>query len=154
MPHLGASSRKWPRNRTGENRTGEPRPLANDWTLSWALPCASSWDVSWELSRGVLEGLKTGALVGTLVAWVKFRFRLLCASPSKKDRARRTKFGECCNKAQRVRFGTQLMGWRDLTELAPQNSMRAKIQKFGGSPSEGHNPPRGSPRKFASQRGS
>ena len=26
---------KWPTNRTGENRTGEPRPL--DWTLSWAL---------------------------------------------------------------------------------------------------------------------
>ena len=26
------------------------------------------------------------------------------------------------------------------------------ISKFRGSPSEGHNPPRGSPRKFASQR--
>ena len=45
------------RDRTGENRTGEPRPL--EWTLSWALPWAPSWHVSWELSWGVLQGLKT-----------------------------------------------------------------------------------------------
>ena len=37
----------WPTNRTGENRTGEPRPL--HWTLSWALPWICSWDVSWEV---------------------------------------------------------------------------------------------------------
>ena len=42
------------RNRTGANRTGEPRPL--EWALSWALPWMPSWDVSW----GVLEGLKLG----------------------------------------------------------------------------------------------
>ena len=39
----------WSTNRTGENRTGEPRPL--DWTLPWALPWTPSWSVSWELSR-------------------------------------------------------------------------------------------------------
>ena len=55
-------SPNWPTNRTGENRTGEPRPLA--WTLSWALPWMPSWDDSWELSWGVLdhEGLKTGKI--------------------------------------------------------------------------------------------
>ena len=42
---------------TGENRTGEPRPI--DWTLSWALPWTPSGDVSWELSWGVLERPKT-----------------------------------------------------------------------------------------------
>ena len=44
----------WPTNRTGENRTGEPRPV--DWTLSWALPWTPSWDVSWELSWESLKG--------------------------------------------------------------------------------------------------
>ena len=73
-PAYGHACLIWPTNRTGEDKTSEPRPL--DWTLSWALPWTPSWDVSWELS-GVLERLKTrkstfvghvvGALVGDLV---------------------------------------------------------------------------------------
>ena len=70
------------RNRTSENRTGEPRPL--EWTLSWALPWPPSWDVSWEFSWGILRaenrenqrsrGRSRGSTRGVEVC-----FRLLCA---------------------------------------------------------------------------
>ena len=76
------------RNRTGENRTDESRPL--EWTISWALPWTPSWDVSW----GVLEGLKTekmnphgcsrgcsrGHTRGS-TRGLEVRLRLLCALP-------------------------------------------------------------------------
>ena len=51
----------WLSNRTGKNRTGEPRPLV--WTLFvWVLPWTPLWDVSWELLWEVLAGLKTGKI--------------------------------------------------------------------------------------------
>ena len=56
-----------PTNRTGENRTGEPRPL--DWTLSWALPWTPFVGRFVGAFVGVLEGLTTGksTLVGPVV---------------------------------------------------------------------------------------
>ena len=57
----------WPTNRTGENRTGEPRPL--DWTLFVGTSVDAFVGRFVGPFVGVLEGLKTGksTLVGPVV---------------------------------------------------------------------------------------
>ena len=90
----------WLTNRTGESRTGEPRPP--DWTLSWALPWTPSWDVSWESLKGWKQGNQPSWVLSWALSWahswvhswahswchswthswVEVRFRLLCASPN------------------------------------------------------------------------
>ena len=95
----------WSRNRTGENRTSEPRPL--EWTFLVRTSVDTFVGRLVGAFVGVLQGLKTGqsnprgrlswgALVGPFVAhswthswthsrahsWVRFRFRLFCASPN------------------------------------------------------------------------
>ena len=76
-------SSPWSRNRTGEDRKREPRPL--EWTLPWTLPWTLSWDVSCELSLRVLEGLSvthSSNLMMVLVAMVSTGIGWLACAPN------------------------------------------------------------------------
>ena len=91
----GGANHEWSKNRTGENRTGEPRPSTRGpfrghlrgmfrgeslkgwkqenqplWVLSWGLLWADSWGHSWTHSWGH----------SWAHSWVEVRFRLFCAS--------------------------------------------------------------------------
>ena len=66
----------WSRNRTGENRTGKPRPLESTLFADASVDTfvgRFAGDLFW----GDFKGLRTRAH-----SWVKVRFRLLCAPPT------------------------------------------------------------------------